>query len=124
MGIPPPCLTYRDNAAMVPNMTDNAGGYSGVVSGTTELEQVDLSKHVFAPACDVCGTNKATHVAQGCADAHPVLMCDGCLDRGLEVIALYIRMWQKLNKRVFVCGDCYRPVLTLDTHLDVRRLPE
>lgn len=94
------------------------------MSASTELEQVDLTKYAFAPDCDVCTKVKATVVAQGCADQHPVLMCDECLDRGLEVIAMFIRMWQKFNKRVFVCGDCYRPVLTLDTHLDVRRLPE
>lgn len=85
------------------------------------LEAVDLSEYTFAPECDLCD-NPATVIAQGCADKHPVLMCDKCLDRGLEVISMYIRMWQRCNKRVFICGDCYRPVLNLDTHLEVRRL--
>lgn len=88
----------------------------------TELASVDLTKYVFAPDCDVCQAQKATNVAKGCADERPVLMCDECLDRGLEVVSTYIRLWQKTNKRVFICGDCYRPVLSLDTHLDVRRL--
>ena len=92
------------------------------MAASPELESVDLKKYTFAPGCDVCDERTATIIAQGCADSQPVLMCDECLERGLEVISLYIRMWQRLNKRVFVCGDCYRPVLNLDTHLDVRRL--
>lgn len=92
------------------------------MSTQTELEPVDLSKYAFAPECDVCSIRTATNIAQGCADKHPVLMCDECLDRGLDIIASFIRMWQRCNKRVFICGDCYRPVLNLDTHLDVRRL--
>lgn len=92
------------------------------MAAPTELEAVDLSKYTFAPDCDVCGVEQATSIAKGCADKHPVLMCDGCLDRGLEVIAMYVRMWQRLNKRVFICGDCYRPMLYMETHIDVRRL--
>lgn len=49
-------------------------------------------------------------------------MCETCLDRGLEVISMFVHMWMRANKRVFICGDCYRPVLNLDTHLEVRRL--
>lgn len=92
------------------------------MAASAELESVDLSKYALIPECDICTTEEATVVAQGCGDARPVLMCDGCLHRGLEVISTYVRMWQRANKRVFVCGDCYRPVLTLETHLDVRRL--
>lgn len=94
------------------------------MASPTELEPVDLKKYTFSPECDVCEgePNSAVVIAQGCGDAHPVLMCQGCLDRGLEVVALYVRMYQRFNKRVFVCGDCYRPVLNLDTHLDVRKL--
>ena len=92
------------------------------MAAQTELEPVDLKKYAVAPECDVCGQTEATVIAKGCADPHPVLMCDSCLNRGLEVISTYVRMWQRFNKRVFICGDCYRPVLNLDTHLDVRRL--
>ncbi|AHY84141.1 hydrolase [Mycobacterium phage MosMoris] len=91
------------------------------MTSTSGLESVDLSNYSFAPSCDRC-PKPAAVVAQGCADKHPVLMCDDCLSRGLEVIAMFVRMWQKVNKRVCVCGDCYRPILTLDTHLEVRRL--
>jgi hypothetical protein len=51
-----------------------------------------------------------------------VLLCDKCLERGVEVIRLYVRTWQRGNKQVMLCGGCYRPVLTLDTHLEVKRL--
>jgi hypothetical protein len=91
------------------------------VATITELESVDLTKYALAPECGTCHSNPATIIAKGCADKHPVLMCDECLDRGLEVISLYIRMWQRLNKKVFICGDCYRPVLHMDTHLEVKR---
>lgn len=91
------------------------------MSTQTPLEPVDLSAHTFAPACDLC-PNSATVIAQGCADKQPVLMCETCLDRGLEVISMFVHMWMRANKRVFICGDCYRPVLNLDTHLEVRRL--
>lgn len=55
-------------------------------------------------------------------DTHPVCMCDEHLERGLEVVANYVRMYQKVNKRILICGDCHRPVLALDTHLEVKRL--
>jgi ribosomal protein L37AE/L43A len=51
-----------------------------------------------------------------------VLLCDKCLERGLEVIRLHVRTWQRDNNRVMICGGCYRPILTLDTHLEVKRL--
>lgn len=92
------------------------------MTATTELEPVDLSEYACTPDCDVCDKAQATHIAQGCADKHPVLMCVDCLTRGLEVLAMFVHMWQKHNKRVFICGDCYRPVFNLDTHLDVRKL--
>lgn len=92
------------------------------MSTQTALEPVDLSKYTFAPDCETCGKQAATVVAQGCADKHPVLMCEPCLERGLEVISMFIHMYQRFNKRICVCGDCYRPILHLDTHLEVRRL--
>jgi hypothetical protein len=91
------------------------------VSTQTELEPVDLSKYAFAPECDSCGA-EATVIGQGCGDSAPVLLCDKCLERALEVIRLYVRTWQRCNKQVMICGRCYRPVLTLDTHLEVKRL--
>lgn len=91
------------------------------MSTQTELAPVDLSKYAFAPDCDVCG-DPATVIAKGCRDKQPVLMCNKCLDRGLEAINTFIHVWMRCNKRVFICGDCYRPVLNLDTHLEVKRL--
>lgn len=86
-----------------------------------DVDPMDLTAPVFSPVCDHCGES-ATVIGKGCADKEPVLLCDRCLDRGLEVVRNYIRMYQRFNKRICICGDCYRPILTLDTHLEVRRL--
>ena len=91
------------------------------VSTQIELEPVDLREYEFAPGCDRCGS-EATIIGQGCGDSAPVLLCDKCLERGLEVIRLHVRTWQRDNNRVMICGGCYRPILTLDTHLAVKRL--
>jgi len=87
------------------------------------MAHADLTAHSFDPPCDLGCGRSATAIAQGCADARPVAMCDECLERGLEVVATFIQVWQKVNKRIFICGDCYRPVLRLDTHIDVKPLP-
>lgn len=87
------------------------------------LAQVDLSEHKFDPACEMSEcSNPATHIARGCMDKAPVLMCDGCLDRGIELITKVVKMYMRLNKRVLICDDCHRPVINLDTHLDVHRI--
>lgn len=91
------------------------------MSTQTELEPVDLSEYTFAPECDKCGS-EATVVGKGCADSAPVLLCDKCLKRGLEVIRMWVMMYQRANKRVMICENCYRPVLALETHLEVKRL--
>ena len=57
------------------------------VSTQIELEPVDLCEYEFAPGCDRCGS-EATIIGQGCGDSAPVLLCDKCLERGLEVIRL------------------------------------
>lgn len=85
------------------------------------LESVDLSHISFGPDCDLCD-QPAEFIGQGCGDKAPVLMCKNHLDRGLEVIRMYVRMWQKTNKQIMVCGHCYRPMLNLATHLEVKRL--
>jgi hypothetical protein len=85
------------------------------------LEPVDLAIS-FIPECErECG-RKATVIAQGCMDKQPALLCDECFKRGIEVIETYIKMHMRLNKRVIICGDCHRPLLSLDTHLNVKRL--
>ncbi len=68
-----------------------------------------------------CG-RKSTHVVKGCMDKEPVHLCEECLDRGIEVIRLAISLYQRLNKHIMVCGDCYRPLITLDTHITVMEL--
>jgi hypothetical protein len=86
------------------------------------LTAVDLSEHQFAPPCEQGCGRPATVIAQGCMDKQPVLMCDECLTRGIEVVKLAIHYYQALTKKVMICGDCHRPFLRLDTHLEVRRL--
>lgn len=53
-------------------------------------------------------------------DREAVAMCGQCLQRGLDLIRKAVNMYQKFNKRVMICGDCYRPILRLDTHLEIR----
>jgi len=89
---------------------------------TTQATPVDLTEYHFQEQCDRgCGRD-ATVVARGCMDKAPALLCDQCLKRGLEVISNYVHMYQRTNKKVLICGDCHRPILNLDTHLDVRLL--
>ena len=52
------------------------------------------------------------------------IMCRQCFDRGIQVIGEWVHLYQKHNHRIMICGHCYRPVLRLDTHLDVRELPQ
>jgi hypothetical protein len=88
------------------------------------LAAVDLSEHQFRPICEMVDCDHpATVIAKGCMDKAPVVMCDQCFDRGIELVKSTIRMYQRSNKRVLVCGDCHRPILRLDTHIDVSRLP-
>ena len=103
-GSPPPATTKHDNAGNLKRMS------------------IDLSEYHFPPLCGTCGIKEPTVIAKGCGDEKPSMMCDECLDRGLQVIANYVRLWQKTNKRILVCEKCYRPVFNLDTHLDVRRM--
>jgi hypothetical protein len=87
------------------------------------LEAVELPSQPYHPPCEMGCGRPAVIIAQGCMDKQPVVMCDECLNRGIEVIKTYVHTYQRVNKRVLICGDCHRPVLRLDTHLDVRRLP-
>ena len=87
------------------------------------MEKVDLSEHLFAPACDMKGCeNTAVYIAKGCRDKVPVMMCGPCFDRGIDLITKVVHLYQRVNKRVMICGDCHRPVLRIDTHLDVFKL--
>lgn len=88
---------------------------------TPQLEAVDLSAHQFAPQCDLCD-RPAVVIAKGCMDKQPTVLCQEHFDRGLEVISSYLKLWRTLNKRVPICGDCNRPIISLDTHLEARRL--
>lgn len=92
---------------------------------TTDVLQttVDLSERQDRLTCErMCG-RPAIYITKGCMDKQPVLLCDECYTRGVQVIIMYLRMYQRTNKRVLICGDCHRPVLTLDTHLEVKYLP-
>jgi hypothetical protein len=85
------------------------------------LAETDLSEYTFPPKCGSCG-RAPTVFAKGCMDREPVLMCDDCLKRGLDLVTKLVRMYQRYNKKVMICGDCYRPILTLETHLEIKRI--
>ena len=87
-----------------------------------QLQSVDLSEHKYSPQCDMCEL-PAVVIAQGCMDKQPVILCQMHLERGLSQINSYIKLWRQLNKKVMICGDCHRPILTLETHLEIKRLP-
>lgn len=84
---------------------------------------VDLSERHDHPICEQGCGRRAVHIAKGCMDKHPVLLCEEHYRRGVQVIIMYLKMYQRLNKRVLICGDCNRPILTLETHLEVRPIP-
>jgi hypothetical protein len=65
----------------------------------------------------------AVVIAQGCNDKQPVLLCEQHLQRGLEALNTYLKLWRQFNKKVTICGDCHRPILTLETHLEIKKLP-
>ena len=83
---------------------------------------VDLDD-AFAPTCamEECG-KPASYLVQGCCDKAPALLCDDCYTTALTRLVTYLRLYQRVNKRVMICGDCHRPVLTLSTHLEVSYL--
>lgn len=83
--------------------------------------QVDPASYTFAPTCELC-EKPADVLAQGCMDRIPVAMCNHCLERGLNLVSKVVHLYQKHNRRVMICGDCHRPILTLDTHLEVTQL--
>jgi hypothetical protein len=74
------------------------------------LTAVDLSEHQFAPPCEQGCGRPATVIAQGCMDKQPVLMCDECLTRGIEVVKLAIHYYQALTKKVMIWfGEAFPP---------------
>jgi hypothetical protein len=83
---------------------------------------VDLTEPLPEQACDLGCGRPAVYLARGCMDKQPVHMCKPCLERGLDLIRKTVHMYHKHAKRVMICGDCYRPLLTLETHLEVREL--
>lgn len=74
------------------------------------------------PQCETCNQRPAMFLAKGCADKAPTHMCGQCLQRGLDVVRKYVQLYQRLNRKIMVCGDCYRPVLTLETHVEILEL--
>jgi hypothetical protein len=85
---------------------------------------MELTDVTFHPDCELACGRKAQFIAQGCMDKQPVLMCEGCLERGIHLVELTIHMYMRLNKRPLVCGDCYRPILNLDTHVSVTKVQQ
>lgn len=79
-----------------------------------------LSEYVFPLQCSRDCGREATFYAKGCMDKEPVALCNDCLKRGLDVVRKFVNLYQRTNKRVLVCGDCFRPVLSLETHLDLK----
>ena len=90
---------------------------------TTQAALVDLTGYSLPKQqCDLgCGRD-AQFVARGCMDKDAVLMCKQCLERGLDVVRKAVHMYQRFNKKVMICGDCYRPILHLETHVEIRNL--
>ena len=82
---------------------------------------VDLASYSFHPACEVCD-KPATVLAKGCMDKQSAALCDSCLKRGLEVVGNAVKLYQRLNKKVLICGDCHRPILTLETHVEITEI--
>lgn len=88
---------------------------------TLPVAAPDISD-TFEQMCDLgCGRN-AAFTARGCMDKAAVNMCEQCLERGLDVVRKAVRMYRQYNKAVTICGDCHRPILHLDTHLEVKPL--
>lgn len=89
------------------------------------MEPVDLSQPQYSPTCayidhgEPCG-KPAEVMAKGCMDKEPALLCAEHLKLSVKRVEMTIRAYQQLNKRVLICGDCYRPILTLDTHIDIK----
>lgn len=82
----------------------------------------DLTQDTFHQACDLgCGRD-AQFLAKGCMDKDAVAMCEQCLTRGLDVVRKAVHMYQRFNHKIMICGDCYRPILHLETHLEIRNL--
>lgn len=89
---------------------------------TPRLQSVDMPTHRYAPQCDMCPSD-AVVIAQGCNDKQPVLLCQEHITRGLELLDTYLKLWRQVNKKVMICGDCHRPILTLETHMEIKKLP-
>lgn len=89
---------------------------------STQVEMVDLASFTIPPRCvNGCG-REAQVIAKGCMDKEGVQMCNPCLLRGLEVVRKAVDMYQRFNKRICVCGDCHRPILNLETHVDIQQI--
>jgi formate-dependent nitrite reductase cytochrome c552 subunit len=85
-------------------------------------DAVDLTRYTFEQTCELGCGRPATVIAKGCMDRQPVIMCNQCLQRGLDLVRKAINMYQRFNKRVMICGDCHRPILNLSTHVEIRRI--
>lgn len=93
-----------------PETTDHTGAYTFAEAYT------------FTSLCDLGCGQPATAIAKGCMDKTPTMLCNTCLQRGIELVGLVIHTYMRLNKQILICGDCHRPILNLDTHIDIRHL--
>jgi hypothetical protein len=89
---------------------------------TVQTAPIDLTEYSFKQTCDRGCGREADVMARGCSDVDPVLLCEPCLKRGLDVIHKYVHMYQKHNHRIAICEACYRPILHLETHLEIHTL--
>ena len=88
----------------------------------TQTDAVDISSYTFTVPCEMGCESPAAYVVKGCMDKAPVTLCEEHYQRGLHAIIAYVHMYQRVNKRVLICSDCYRPVLSLETHMEVKPL--
>lgn len=88
-----------------------------LIMSMTLAEPAELTE-TFTQQCEQCGGD-ADYLAKGCMDKEAVYMCAACLQRGVARIRAFIKMYQHFNKKICICGDCYRPILTLETHIEL-----
>lgn len=91
------------------------------MSSATETRPVDLAAYEIHPECEHCG-GPATHVGQGCMDRTEVMLCEPCLEAAMQLIRTVVKLFQRRHRRIMVCGDCYRPILSLETHMSIQRI--
>lgn len=73
------------------------------------------------PCSHSCGRT-ATVAAKHCADTSPTLLCDECLAAAKANLTELHQLERRATRHIVVCA-CHRPVLDIDNHIEVCRLP-